>query len=80
MSSFRLKKKYQEWSSRENFKNRRRINVINFIEKLKKDHFKTITENNLSSNKKFRLFVKPFLTNKGVFQTDLSIISLSIMK
>ena len=38
MNRSRLKKKYQDWPSRENFKNwkKRKINVINFVEKLKR--------------------------------------------
>ena len=38
MNRSRLKKKYQDWPSRENFKNwkKQKINVINFVEKLKR--------------------------------------------
>ena len=38
MNRSRLKKKYRDWPSRENFTNwkNRKINVINFAEKLKK--------------------------------------------
>ena len=42
-----------------------------------KFHFKNITENNLNSNKKFWQFVKPFLTNKGVFGTDFISIKIN---
>ena len=72
MNKSRLKKKYQDWPSRENFKNwKKQKNKCNKLcRKAKKDHFKNITESNLSSNNKFWQFVKPFLTNKGVFGTD----------
>ena len=72
MNRSRLKKKYQDWPSRENFKNwKKQKNKCNKLcRKAKKDHFENITESNLSSNNKFWQFVKPFLTNKGVFGTD----------
>ena len=68
MNRSRLTKKYQDWPSRENFKNwKKQKNKCNKLcRKAKKDHFKNITESNLNSNK----FVKPFLMNKGVFGTD----------
>ena len=68
----RLKKKYQDWSSRENFKNwKRQKNKRNKLcRKVTKDHFKTTTESSLNSNNKFWQFVKPFLTKKGVFGID----------
>ena len=70
MNRSRLKKKYQDWPSREKFKNQKKQK--NKCNKLcrKADHFKNITENNLNNNNKFWQFVKPFLTNKGVFGTD----------
>ena len=37
MNRSRLKKKYQDWPSRENFKNWKKQTVINFAEKLKKN-------------------------------------------
>ena len=80
------KKKYQDWPSRENFKIwKKQKNKCNKIcRRAKKDHFKNITENNLNSNKKYWQFVKSFLTNKGVFETDFISIekttSLSIIK
>ena len=62
MNRSRLKKKYQDWSSRENFKNwNKQKNKCNRIcRKDKKDHFKNITESNLNSNNKFWQFVTPF--------------------
>ena len=71
MNRSRLKKKYQDWPSRENFKNwKKQKNKCNKLcGKAKKNHFRNITESNLNSNK-FWQFVKPFLTNKGVFGTD----------
>ena len=72
MNRSRLKKKYQNWPSRENFinwkKQKNRCNKL--CKKAKQDHFKNIRENDLSGNKIFWQFVKPFLTNKGVFGTD----------
>ena len=61
----RLKKQYQDWPSRENFKNwKKQKNKCNILcRKAKKDHFKNITGSNLNSNNKFWQFVKPFLTN-----------------
>ena len=61
----RLKKKYQDWPSRENFKNwKKQKNKCNIVcRRAKKDHFKNITGSNLNSNNKFWQFVKPFLTN-----------------
>ena len=47
----------------------RKINVINFVEKLKRTIL-GISQSNLNSKKKFWQFVKPFLTNIGVFGTD----------
>ena len=72
MNRSRLKKKYQDWPSRENFKNwKKQKNKCNKLcRKAKKDHFKNITKSNFNSNNKFWQFVKPFLTNKGVFGTD----------
>ena len=72
MKRFRLKKKYQDWPSRENFKNwKKQKNKYNELcRKAKKGHFKNITESNLNSINKFWQFVKLFLTNKGVFGTD----------
>ena len=73
MNRSRLKKKYQDWPSRQNFKTGKK-NQKNECNKLsretKKDHFKNITESNLNSNNKFWQFVKPFLTSKEVFRTD----------
>ena len=71
-SRSRLKKKYQDWPSIENFKNwKKQKNKCNKLcRKAKKDHFKNITESNLSSNNKLWQFVKHFLTNKVVFGTD----------
>ena len=68
----RLKKRYQDWPSRENFKNWKKLkNKCNKLcRKAKKNHFRNITESNLNSNNKFWQFVKPFLTNKRVFGTD----------
>ena len=62
MNRSRLKKKYQDWPSRENFKNwKKQKNKCNRLcRKAKKDHFKNITESNLNSNNKFWRFVKPF--------------------
>ena len=72
MNRSRLKKKYQDWPSRENFKNwKKQKNKCNKLcRKAKKDYFRNITESNLNSNNTFWQFVKPFLTNKGVFGTD----------
>ena len=66
MSRSILKKKYQDWPSRENFKNwKKQKNKTNKLcRKATKDHFKNI---NFNSNKKLSQFVKPFLTNKRVF-------------
>ena len=68
----RLKKKYQDWPSRENFKNwkKQKSKCNKLCKKAKKDHFKNITESNLKSNNKFWQFVTLFLMNKGVFGTD----------
>ena len=56
MNRSRLKKKYQDWPSRQNFKTGKK-NQKNECNKLsretKKDHFKNITESNLNSNNKF---------------------------
>ena len=38
--------------------------------KAKNDHLKNITRSKFNSNNNFWRFVKPFLTNKGVFGTD----------
>ena len=72
MNRPRLKKKYQDWPSRENFKNwkKQKDECNKLCRKAKKDHFKNITESNLNSDDKFWQFVKPFVTNKGVFGTD----------
>ena len=72
MNKSRLKKKYQDSPSRENFKNWKKTeNKCNKLcRKAKKNHFRNITESNLNSNNKFWQFVKPFLTNKGVIGTD----------
>ena len=72
MNRSRLKKKYQDWPSRENFKNwkKQRNKYNKLCRKAKKDNFKNITENNLNSNNKIWQFIKPFLTNKGVFAKD----------
>ena len=72
MNRSRLKKKYQDWPSREKFKNwkKQKNKCDKLCRKAKKDHFKNITESNLSSNNKFLQFVKPFLKNKVVFGTD----------
>ena len=73
MNRSRLKKEYQDWTSRKNFKNwgKKQKNKCNKpCRKAKKNHFKNITEDNLNNNNKFWQFVKPFLTNKGVFGTD----------
>ena len=73
MNRSRLKKKYQDWPSRQNFKIGKK-NQKNECNKLcretKKYHFKNITKSNLNSNNKFWQFVKPFLTSKEVFGTD----------
>ena len=57
MNRYRLKKEYQVWRSRENFKNwkKKQKNKCNKLwrQVRKKGHFKNITENNLNSNKKF---------------------------
>ena len=76
MNRSRLKKKYQDWPSRENFKNwkQQKNKCHKLCRKAKKDHFKNITESNLNSKSKFWQFVKPFLTNKGVFGTDFILI------
>ena len=54
MNRSRLKKKYQDWSSRENLKNwKEQKNKCNKIcRKAKKHHFKNITERNLNSDNK----------------------------
>ena len=72
MNRSRLKKKYQDWPSRGNFKNwkKQKKKCSKLCRKAKKDHFKNITESNLNNNNKFWQFVKPFLTNKRVFGTD----------
>ena len=70
----RLKKKKQDWSSRENFENwKKQENKCNkFCRKAKNEYFKNTIENNLSSNKGFWQFVKPFLTNKRVYRFYLN--------
>ena len=71
MNRSRLKKKYQDWPSTENLKNwKKQKNKCKLCRKAKKDHFKNITKSDLNSNNKFWQFVKPFLTNKGVFGID----------
>jgi len=72
MNRSRLKKKYQNWPSRENFviwkKQKNKCNKL--LRKAKQNYFKNITENDLNGNKKFWNFVKPFLTNKGIISSD----------
>ena len=55
MNRSRLKKKYQDWPSRENFKNwKKQKNKCNKLcRKAKKEQFKNVTERNLNSNNKF---------------------------
>ena len=71
MNSSILKKKYQDCFSRENFTSwRKQKNQCNKLcKKAKNNHPKNITKSNLNINNKFWQFVKPFLTNKGVFGT-----------
>ena len=72
MNRSRLKKKYQNWRSRENFltwkKQKNKCKKI--CRKAKQEYFKQITNKGISSNKQFWNFVKPYLTNKGIFGAD----------
>ena len=55
MNRSRLKKKYEDWSSRENLKNwkEQKNKCHKICRKAKKHHFKNITERNLNSDNKF---------------------------
>ena len=52
MNRSRLKKKYQDWPSKENWK-KQKSKCNKLCRKAKKGHFKNITESNLNSNNNF---------------------------
>ena len=74
MNKSRLKKKYQNWPSRENFIiwkiQKNKCNKL--CRKASQNYFKNITENDLNGNKEFWNFVKSFLTNKGTIASDFT--------
>ena len=52
MNRSRLKKKYQDWPSKENWK-KQKSKCNKLCRKAKKGHLKNITESNLNSNNNF---------------------------
>ena len=72
MTRSRLRKKYLDWPSRENYTiwKKQKNKCKKLCRKAKQNYFKKITEKDLNGNKKFWQFVKPFLTNKGILGSD----------
>jgi len=73
MNRSRFTNKYNKWKSRENFLNlensRKIVKELTFS--AKKDYFKKASEDGIITNKKFWKTMKPLMTNKGIFATNL---------
>ena len=72
MNRSKLKNRYTEWPSHENFLAfTKQMNICkNLNKKTKKNYFSKITSNGVMGNKQFRDTVKPFLTSKGFLQNE----------
>ena len=78
MDRSRLRNKHLKYPSRENFVNMKKMkNKCNnsICRKSKIKYLKISTEKEISSNKQFWNFVKPFLTDKGCMSNDFISIS-----
>ena len=72
MEKSRLRNKYLNWPSRENFLAFKKIKnkANNLIKRSKKQYFETISSEGKTSSKVFWNAVKPFMTNKGIRIND----------
>lgn len=76
MSKSRIRNKYLEWPSRENFLAYKKIKnkCNNLVKKSKKQYFEKISHENSAQSKPFWNAVKPFMTNKGVISNESIVI------
>ena len=76
MNKSRIRNKYLQWPSRENFLAYKKIKnkCNNLLEKSKKKYFQENANEGSVSNKSFWNTVKPFISNKGTLSNDNIII------
>ena len=76
MNKSRIRNKYLQWSSRENFLAYKKIKnkCNNLLKKSKKKYFQENANEGSVSNKSFWNTVKPFISNKGTLSNDNIII------
>ena len=66
MDRLRIKNTYSKWPSRENISELKKVKHLckNLTKKAKKQYFKSVSSNNVASNKQLWDAVKPFFSNK----------------
>ena len=76
MKRSRLRTKYNNWKSRENYiayrVSKRECDIL--TDRAKSEYFRKATEKGTLSNKEFWRIMKPALTNKGVISSDVIIL------